>query len=35
MQEEKYNKIEDTEVQMHTFAYLIIDKEVKNIQFKK
>ena len=32
---DQWNKIEDPDINPHTFEYLIFDKEAKNIQWKK
>ena len=34
-QVEKWNRIEDTEINPHTYGYLVFDKEAKTIQWEK
>jgi hypothetical protein len=34
-QEDQLNRIEDPEINPHTYGYLIFDKEAKTIQWKK
>jgi hypothetical protein len=34
-QEDQWNRIEDTEMNPHTYGHLIFDKEAKTIQWKK
>jgi hypothetical protein len=35
MQVDQWNKIEDPEINPHTYEHLIFDKEAKTIQWKK
>jgi hypothetical protein len=32
---DQWNRIEDPKIEPHTYSYFIIDKDAKNIQWKK